>query len=64
MLKTNIMNLKTIYIILGIVCYIITYAADCLMDSSKLKGAVIIVSSASACFSFLKAMVYGREEKQ
>lgn len=56
------MNLRTLFIVIGIVCFVTAYAADYLMDNGVLKGIILILSSSSACFSFLKAMVCGREE--
>ena len=59
MYNTYIMSLRNIYLLTGITCYIITYAADCLMNISIVKGIIIIIASTSACFSFIKAMVCG-----
>lgn len=57
MKKSNLMNLKIVFIIVGIICFIIAYAADYFMDEGVIKGIILIISSSSACFSFLKAMV-------
>lgn len=57
------MNVRTLFVVIGIICYIVAYAADCLMESSVIKGLILLFSSTMACFSFLKAMVYVKDDK-